>query len=124
LEQWLVRIVYEDAGLEPENEECWCFTRSDAIEVAAALFADYPDAHIEVQEGTERPVDRWVVEICYREERESCAFLTADGAREYAESLASDYAYTTAHSPAREITITGPHGWVNYILGDKLALAG
>ena len=125
MEQWLVKIVYTLPGQEePESEECFCSTRAEALEMAEALSTDYPDARVDVVDSSEGRLDRWIVDVWFAEEHETCAFFSAADARRFAEALVTDYANPHAALPARQITISGPRGAVEYVLGDTLALAG
>ncbi|HEX4229735.1 MAG TPA: hypothetical protein VHZ07_13770 [Bryobacteraceae bacterium] len=122
MEQWLVKVVYENSGsAEPEFEECWCATRNEALEMAQALSTDYPSAKIDLI-GAGKP-DHWVVNVWYAEEHESCAFLTQAEAREFAQSLAADYSEANSEVPAKEIAINGPRGRVEYIVQRDMAIA-
>jgi hypothetical protein len=124
LEQWLVKVVYENSGQEePESEECWCATRVEALEIAEALSIDYPGARIDLLEGGDGRSDHWVVNVWYAEEHESCAFFAQAEAREFAKSLAADYADGKSAVAAKEIAINGPRGRVEYIVQRDMAIA-
>jgi hypothetical protein len=124
LEQWLVKMVYEDPEIEgPESEECWCSTRGEALEIAEALSTDYPGAQIDLVDSSDGRSDHWVVNVWYTEEHETCSFLTQAEAREFAESLASDYANGYSGSPAKEIVINGPRSRVEYVIPRDMAIA-
>lgn len=124
MEQWLVKIVYENPELEGfETEECWCSTRAEALEMAEALSIDYPGAQINLVDGSDGRLDHWIVNVWYAEEHETCAFLTQTEAREFAKSLASDYAADNSELPAKEIVINGPRGRVEYVIPRDMAIA-
>lgn len=124
MEQWLVKMVYTVPGQdEPECEECFCSTRAEALEMAEALATDYPEACVDIVDSSAGRTDRWVVDVWFAEEHETCAFFTAADARRFAEALVTDYANPEAAMPARQITISGPRGAMEYVFGDTLALA-
>ncbi|HWF47487.1 MAG TPA: hypothetical protein VG168_10815 [Bryobacteraceae bacterium] len=124
MEQWLVKMIYENSRLEgPEAEECWYGSRTEALQIVEALSADYPGAQIDLVDADEDRPDHWVVNVWYAEENETCAFVTQAEAREFAKSLASDYSEENSAVPAKEITITGPRGRVEYIVQRDLAIA-
>jgi hypothetical protein len=117
-------MVYENTGADgPESEECWCATKAEALEMAEALSVDYPGVQIDLVDGAERRLEHWVVNVWYAEEHESCAFYSQAEAREFAKSLAVDYSEANSASPAKEITINGPRGRIEYVVQRDMAIA-
>lgn len=122
MEQWLVRIVYGPSSLE-ESEECVCASKAEAVEMAAALAADYPDAQVDIVDAVNGRPDRWAVSVWFEEENESCNFATLAEAREYADSLAADYADGALDVIAKEITISDSRGRVEFVLARNMPIA-